>query len=160
MDNHENTKKILKITGGVLLGIGAILAIVGFIDFFTTMGEGGGMPKRFWCLFLGLPLCGVGGALLSVGFRREIMRYGKNEAMPVINEASEELQPVFQNVAEAIKQGAEVKNNVCKTCGTANDGEAKFCKSCGKPLTITCPMCGESNMRDSSYCDNCGEKLH
>lgn len=160
MNDHENTKKILKIAGGILLGIGAIFAIIGFIDFFTAIGEGGGMPQKFWCLFLGIPLCGVGGMLLSLGFKREIVRYSKNEVMPLINEASEEMKPAFQNVADAIRQGTDGKINVCRTCGTANDAEAKFCKSCGKPLTITCPMCGEANTRDSNYCDNCGEKLN
>ena len=32
------------------------------------------------------------------------MRYTKNEAVPVINEASEELKPAVKSVAEAVKE--------------------------------------------------------
>lgn len=35
----------------------------------------------------------VGIVCLTFGFRKEITRYVKNESVPVINEAGEELQP-------------------------------------------------------------------
>lgn len=158
MDKHEKTKMILKICGGILLAVGIILALIGFIDFFGSIKSGTGMPDKFWCLILGLPLTGCGGMLLSIGFKREFMNYNKNESVPVINDASKDLQPAFKNIAEAVTRGSDEKSKTC-SCGAINDENAKFCKSCGKKLTLTCPFCGDELAPDSKYCDNCGAKL-
>ncbi len=157
-NNHESTKKKLKITGFILLGGGIVLSLVGLINFFASFGTGE-FPKLFFCAFIGFPLLGVGAGLLSFAFKREIMRYAKNESVPVINEASEEVSPAMKNVASAVKEGLGEKTVKCPHCGTENPTDGKFCKECGKAITTTCPECGAKVSPDDKFCGNCGAKL-
>lgn len=103
-DKHNKVKTRLKIIGFIVLAIGLACTVTGMVDFFTTAMNMNGMPKLFWLLFIGVPMLGIGGTLLGFAFQREIMRYTKNEAVPVINEASEELKPAVKSVAEAVKE--------------------------------------------------------
>ena len=155
-EEHERTKKTLKIVGIILAACGLVCSIIGFVDFFAAFG-GEGMPKLFFMLFIGLPLFAIGTVLLVFGYRRELMRYGKNEAMPVINEAGEQIKPFVKSVASAAKESGE--KVVCAQCGAENDGDAEFCKSCGKPMKKVCPDCKKGNDGDASFCDGCGKKL-
>ena len=140
-EKHEKLKKKLKIAGFVLVIVGAVLALVAFIDLVITLGNPDkGMPKLFFLAFIGLPMLGIGAGLLTLAFRREIATYSKNESVPVINEASSEIAPAIQNVVKAAKTESGVR---CE-CGALNDADAKFCKACGKPLAKTCDNCGEA----------------
>ena len=103
-DKHNKVKTRLKIIGFIVLAIGLACTVTCMVDFFTTAMNMKGMPKLFWLLFIGVPMLGIGGTLLGFAFQREIMRYTKNEAVPVINEASEELKPAVKSVAEAVKE--------------------------------------------------------
>ena len=49
----------------------------------------------------------------------------------------------------------------CPACGAENDGDAKFCRSCGTPLSQdrACPVCGAPNPADALYCQNCGTRM-
>ncbi len=155
-EKHEQLKKKLKIIGIIMVATGLALTIAGFVDFFKTMANPDkGMPKLFFMAFIGLPMLGIGAGLLTFAFRREIATYSKNESVPVINEASSEIAPAIQNVVKAAKTESGVR---CE-CGALNDADAKFCKTCGKPLAKTCDNCGENNSADSAYCNNCGNKL-
>lgn len=159
---HEATKKKLKAIGFILLAVGGVFALIGFIDFFSSI-YGNGIPTRFWCLFIGLPLFGVGGSITAAAHKREISRYIKNESVPVVNEASEELSPTIRNIASAIKDGIHGENDeetaVCHACGAKNDKNNKFCGNCGASLAKVCPACGKSAPSGNSYCGNCGAKL-
>lgn len=152
---HERTKKILKITGIIVVSAGAVLTIIGLVSFFSAFG-GGEAPRLFWCTLLGLPMLGVGGMICMLGFKREITRYVKNESVPVINEAGEEIAPAVGAIADAAR--GESGENLCPHCGKPNTDEAKFCRHCGGELTVTCPVCGEK-VKDGKFCDNCGAKL-
>lgn len=159
-DNHENNKKKLKIIGIIILVIGIIFALAGFISFFTAIGEGAGFPRYFWMAFVGLPLCGVGGMLLSFAYKREISTFVKNESVPVINEAAEELTPAVKAVVKAVRDdGGSVKGITCE-CGEVNPPDCKFCTKCGKPLYSACPNCGAAVDADDKFCGNCGSKIN
>lgn len=153
---HKKTKFKLKIIGLVLLVCGAALSVAGMVDFFISFG-GTEMPKLFWLSFIGLPLLSCGIYLTSLGFRREIASYMKNEAVPVINEAGTEIKPAVAAISAAVKSGTD-GNKVC-VCGTVNGQDSKFCKNCGKPLTCVCPHCGAEIDANSNFCDNCGKKI-
>jgi len=55
----------------------------------------------------------------------------------------------------------------CKECGVKNLENAKFCKECGKALTIDfedrdkiiCMNCDHINPLDTKFCEQCGEKI-
>ena len=155
---HEQTKRRLKILGTVLTAAGGILFAVGAASFFTAMG-GGGIPSLFWCCFVGLPLLGAGISCLRIGYRREVTRYIKNETVPVLNEAAEEMQPAIRAAARAVREESGREGCLCPRCGQANDADAKFCKECGAPLTRICPACGQANDADAKFCDRCGNPL-
>ena len=158
---HESLKKKLKIVGFCLLFVGAACTLVGFVNFFMTIASGGGIPTLFFLLFIGLPCIGIGAGLLAFAFRREILRYTKNESVPVINEAGKEISPAVKDIASAVKDGLEEKKatTVCPACKKANDIDSKFCKYCGAPLTKNCPHCGNKIDGDSAFCSECGKKI-
>lgn len=47
----------------------------------------------------------------------------------------------------------------CPRCETANEPDAEFCKSCGKPMRRSCLSCETSNEPDASFCKRCGAAL-
>jgi rRNA maturation endonuclease Nob1 len=73
------------------------------------------------------------------------------------------VQTLATAVGEGLRAGMDGKaaagSHACPACGEANDADAKFCKSCGKPLTKTCSACREVNDADATFCDSCGSRL-
>ena len=50
----------------------------------------------------------------------------------------------------------------CPKCNAVNPQNAKFCASCGGPMTvakIACPACNEQIKADSKFCPSCGANL-
>ena len=159
-NKHEQTKKKLKIIGVALLIIGGIFTLVGFINFFASFG-GDSMPNLFWCTFIGLPMLGIGSMLTTMGYKQEISRYIKNESIPVLNEAGEELSPAIRAVTNAVKEGlCEETQQIRCNCGNYNDKTDKFCSNCGKALTYTCPQGNVKLEPDDKFCKQCGTKLN
>ena len=141
---HNRTKNILKIIGIALLLIGFTCMIVGFVDFFnafTNMER----PKLFWCLFIGLPLMGIGSGFSIFAFRREITTYTKQETLPVVEDT-------VSTLSNAI-------NGQRCACGQMNEATSNFCSACGQPLKKTCPTCGKEISTHDVYCSGCGNKL-
>lgn len=159
-EKHNSVKKKLKIIGFICLIVGGIFTAIGFIDFFASMG-GNGMPTKFWCAFVGIPLLAVGFSIISFAFKREITRYVKNESVPVINETGKEIAPAVRDIASAVKEGLteNATNEIRCSCGTLNNKNSKFCKGCGKSLVSSCPHCGQEIPADSVFCNHCGSKL-
>ena len=156
-EKHERTKRILKIVGPIVAAAGLILAVVGFVSFFSSFG-GDGMPSLFWCAFVGMPVFVIGLGITFTAFRREIATYHKNESAPVINEFAEDIKPAVQSVASAVRETA-AQDAICPNCGEKNDADAKFCKNCGAALRKVCPHCGEQNDADAKFCKSCGKSL-
>ena len=157
-EKHERTKRILKIVGPIVAAAGLILAVVGFVSFFSSFG-GDGMPSLFWCAFVGMPVFVIGLGITFTAFRREIATYHKNESAPVINEFAEVIKPAVQSVASAVRETAAAQDAICPNCGEKNDADAKFCKNCGAALRKVCPDCGEQNDADAKFCKSCGKSL-
>ena len=156
-EKHERTKRILKIVGPIVAAAGLILAVVGFVSFFSSFGDDG-MPSLFWCAFVGMPVFVIGLGITFTAFRREIATYHKNESAPVINEFAEDIKPAVQSVASAVRETA-AQDAICPDCGEKNDADAKFCKNCGAALRKVCPDCGEQNDADAKFCKSCGKSL-
>lgn len=54
--------------------------------------------------------------------------------------------------------------NVCPKCGFSNNAAAKFCISCGAPMTAPagrkkCGKCGYMNAEDAVFCVECGSPI-
>lgn len=156
-NNHEETKKKLKIIGSVILGVGITLSAIGLISFFSAFGSDN-FPKLFFLVFPGFPMIGIGASMLSFAYKREIMRYSKNESVPVINEAIEEVGPTVKKVVSGEKT-SDKKTKKCPNCGAENPDKNKFCPECGATLDKICPTCGNTVDADDKFCPNCGTKL-
>lgn len=153
-EQHQKIKKTLKVLGGILAAVGAVLALTGFVNFFASAGRGE-MPTLFFCCFLGLPMFAAGLSMLLWGFRREIAQYTKNEMTPVAGEAIGDLTPAVAHMVRATKESGEP----CPRCGGKNPAGARFCNACGAPLGRRCAACGEENEAGAKFCQNCGEPL-
>ena len=157
MENKQNSiKKALKIIGPILAVIGLALTIVGFVNFFTTLGDSS-FPKLFFLSFIGLPLLGIGTGITFTAFRQEISKYYVKETAPILNQAAKDIAPAIQTMTNAVKEGLTEK--VVCSCGKENDFTDKYCTECGTPLVPLCPKCNAVLEKDAKFCDQCGEKL-
>ena len=107
--HHVRVRNAIRRVGPILAVVGLIFMIVGLVDFFGAFG-GGGPPKRFWCLFVGMPLLFVGGVMTKFGYMGEIFRYVAAETTPVatdaFNEMADKAQPGIRTIAKSITEGA------------------------------------------------------
>ena len=170
-EKYKKAAKALKIAAIVVIVIG--LCLIGFGVFnivkannmvIPKMDEGGwydAKASQSSTQFAGEALCmfgvfitiGVGGMLLSIAYRRNILAFQTQQMMPVAKEGMEDIAPtaghvggeilksmahaygdVAKEVASGIKEGLKEDTKVCKKCGTENTSDAEFCKKCGKKL--------------------------
>jgi len=171
---HKSTRKVFRIAGPIILGIGILCMITAAVDLFMCMGNFGRTPTLFWLFFVGAPLLFVGAVLSQMGYMGKIARYTSQELTPVgtdtFNYAVKETKDSIREVAGAIGEGlggavgaagsAEVMIR-CYKCNHENDADARFCDQCGAALTKnkSCPACNELNDLDAKFCDNCGNEL-
>lgn len=148
--NHQQKQQGLRTLGGVLVAVGGILTAIGMISFFSAFG-GFGMPRYFWCAFIGLPMLGIGGNLLRFGYLGTATRYVAGEVAPVVKDTIAYLRD-DDNAAKA---------PVCPHCQAANPADATFCSACGGDLRQArrCRACGEDNATDARFCHHCGKPL-
>ncbi|MGZ8562867.1 MAG: zinc ribbon domain-containing protein, partial [Candidatus Limnocylindria bacterium] len=77
----------LRIAGPALFGIGLILTVIAFADFFSAFNSvGASMPSNFFLAFIGLPLMAAGGWMIRVGYLGPATRYVAGEVAPTIKE--------------------------------------------------------------------------
>lgn len=102
------TRKTLRRAGLVILGLGGVLTLVGIGSLFASSGSFG-PPRFFWCVFLGMPLLFVGGAMTMFGFLGAFQRYVAGESAPVakdvVNYMGENIQPGVKSIATAVAEG-------------------------------------------------------
>lgn len=70
--------------------------------------------------------------------------------------AGETADPIEARIAERVRQlqGGAVK---CPGCGPRPEGDALFCSSCGRTLTVGgCGECGAPLVPGSKFCEHCG----
>ena len=138
---HNETKKKLRIIGIILIIVGGICAITGFVDFSLAMNsEEVRMPTLFFLIFIGSPIMVAGLICIIFGFKKEIGTY-------------------IKNVKEGLNGEEKQSDRVCSHCGKSNDGDHAFCSFCGKPLGKTCPVCGAQQEYGDAFCGKCGAKL-
>jgi len=169
-ETYGAIRGLLRVLGPLLLVIGGLLALGGFVSFFSAFGTFQ-PPRHFWMAFIGIPLIGIGGWMTRYGYLRVAAGYVAGEVAPVgkdvINYLAEGTQGAVEEVARAAGQGIaealghEATGKPCRKCQTANDPDAEFCSSCGAALkkAKACPACGHANYDDAKYCDKCGQAL-
>lgn len=142
---QNSVRNFLRTIGLLVFIAGLLCIIVGMINFFMAFG-GGGPPRLFWLLFVGMPLMAVGGWMSQFGYMGAVARFIAGETAPVatdtINYVADETKGAVETVAksaakgfaEGIEAGRATTTNFCPHCGSAAKIDFKFCPKCGKPL--------------------------
>ncbi len=110
-------------------------------------------PEAIFCNACGrplgsesLPVCVACNAVLRPG-TRFCHRCGHKQA------TAEIVAPAPEDAAPA------PDGNLCAACGQSNRPEARFCRQCRAPLTVTCDNCGRENRVAAKFCLECGLSL-
>jgi hypothetical protein len=167
---HELHRARLRTFGWLCTATGAIATGIGLVSFFGAMGPGRGQPDLFWCAFLGLPLLGLGGNLLRMGYAGALARYHARETMPVATDAldhvAEHGHGALRTIGGALagKPRAAADRGACTACGAAVGADARFCQQCGKELApaapaVECARCRHDNAPGARFCAGCGGAL-
>lgn len=141
---QATVRTFLRVGGPMVFGAGLLLTAIAMIDFFSAFGSFGPAPTRFWMGFVGLPLLALGWAMIQAGYVGAAARYVAGEVTPTIRDA------IGAITAE---------RTACVGCGADNDGGARFCSTCGRPLAVACPTCGTDNEAAVRFCNHCGASL-
>jgi hypothetical protein len=165
---HVRARDGLRVGGMVLLAVGAVLALIGLVDFFAAFGAGGRAPTRFWMLMVGMFLLSIGAAMLKFGYLGALAKYMAREGSPAaaegINRVGMGAAPGITAVAAAVGAGLlrEGGRIACGSCGDPQALDAKFCDACGAAMHRVCPSCGavgEAGGGGARFCDQCGAGL-
>ena len=121
---HKSARSFLRVAGPILLAVGLILMLVGFVSFFAAMGSHE-PPKYFWCAFLGMPLAFLGLVMCKFGYMGAMARYMATEIAPVgadtanymAKETQEGVKTVARAAAEGVREGLAPK----KESGSGKD---------------------------------------
>lgn len=157
MKDYSKTKKTFRTLGFIILPIGLVLSIIGFIDFFMSFNSMT-QPKLFFCLFIGLPLTSIGIIFLILGFMKELNSFAASQSAPVHKDV---INYMLDGTREEVNKTINASNKIiCPECKAENDKDALFCSNCGHKLKIVCPKCKAENDKDAKFCKNCGEELN
>ncbi len=157
MKDYSKTKKTFRTLGFIILPIGLVLSIIGFIDFFMSFNSMT-QPKLFFCLFIGLPLTSIGIIFLILGFMKELNSFAASQSAPVHKDV---INYMLDGTREEVNKTINAsKKIICPECKAENDKDALFCSTCGHKLKNTCPKCKTENDADAKFCKNCGEELN
>ncbi|QZY29562.1 zinc ribbon domain-containing protein [Nocardioides coralli] len=132
--NQAGVRAFFRVTGPLVLLGAVVLGIIGFVDFIGSMNSFG-PPTRFWMLMVAIPMLAVGGWLTQAGYGGVAARYASGELSPVVKDSAayltdgEGLLGVGRTVDDERASGP-----FCRSCGTRNDGDARFCDGCGTSL--------------------------
>lgn len=135
--DYSITKKIMLSLGVLLIILGILFLLYGFILFGNVwntasgMMLGGGQLSMMWFLFVG-----VGGFLLVIGIGlvylsqiKKVANYLATETTPAFTTMS---QAVGKGIAEGMKQEAKLE---CPYCGYKEENDAIFCSNCGEIIS-------------------------
>lgn len=73
-----------------------------------------------------------------------------------VKSSVESVDPIEARIADRVRQlqGGAVK---CPGCGPRPEGDALFCSTCGRSLTVSgCVECGAPLVPGSQFCEQCG----
>jgi len=152
---NKGVKKVLRVIGGILLGVGIILVIVGLITFigfgfmagpsasFGSADMGfGTVALGMLATFIGFTIAGTGAFLLYLSFLGSVASYYAEETKPAVRTVGE---GAGEGLATGIRKGGGIR-----TSGGRGRKEVK---------KVKCRVCGYLDTEDAAYCSKCGEKL-
>lgn len=176
LNNHTQSRKVLRILGPIILLIGIGFIISGISSFFTMLNQAEssffGEPEprnNFGYTFIGMPLVFVGAVMTMFGYMGKVARYQASELAPVgkdvANYMMDNTQDSVRDFAGAIGEGLNQEktgasnHKYCLHCGNVLDTDSQFCDQCGTKTKKMCANCGTDNESDAKFCDACGNRL-
>ena len=126
---QSSLRLVLRVAGVVALLAALVLGALGVQDLVATANSGG--PTRFWMFFVAIPLLAASGWCLQAGFVGAAARYAAGETLPVLKGGVAYLTDGRSPVGIGAAAGP---GPYCRSCGTRNDVDARFCDSCGTTL--------------------------
>jgi hypothetical protein len=140
--NQAGARTVFRVLGVLVVLVALTLMVVAGMEFFTL--EGFEEPTRFWMFFVGIPLLAVGGWLLQAGFMGAGARYASGELAPVAKDTAHYLTDgegflgvgttTSGSTSSATPAAGSATGPYCRSCGTRNDADARFCDSCGTTM--------------------------
>lgn len=141
--NQSGARTVFRVLGVLAVLAALAMMVVAGMEFFTL--EGFEEPTRFWMFFVGIPLLAVGAFLLQAGFMGAGARYASGELAPVAKDTAHYLTDGQGLLGagrtrsdDAVTTPAAGTGSptgpYCGSCGTRNDGDARFCDSCGTAM--------------------------
>jgi hypothetical protein len=129
--NQAGVRTALRAGGALLLVAALGLVVTGGVEFFTLQDFE--EPHRFWMIMVGVPTLGIGLMMLQAGFAGAGARYAAGEYAPVAKDTAAYLSD-GKGILGVGATGGTVAGPYCRSCGTRNDAEARFCDACGASL--------------------------
>lgn len=107
---QNKTRSFLRVAGVVTVVLGLIFELIGLASFASAFNHGG-LPKLFWCSFVGMPFLFAGSVMCMFGFMGAVARYAAAEQVPVasdaINDLAEGTQGALKKVVRAVAEGVK-----------------------------------------------------
>ncbi|QWC84123.1 zinc ribbon domain-containing protein [Nocardioidaceae bacterium] len=137
-------RTVLRVVGPILLLVGVVLVVSGFVSFGSAMddpmGSGGdGMGSFAAGGFLAV----LGFGLSGFAYQGSVARFSAGEQAPVLKDTAHYLSDGegvlgvgrTRSGGSTASAGPTATGPYCRECGTRNDDAARFCDSCGTSLT-------------------------
>jgi len=134
----------LLVVGTLLLIGGAVIAFLGGREFFGAATSGSMEPEfgSFFTMAGGVFMAIFGFGALNAGTLGAQSRYVAGETMPTVKRSAEYLtdgQGIMNlgrtvDGATAGAPGQAATGPFCRSCGTRNDEDARFCDGCGASM--------------------------
>lgn len=145
--NRAARRTLFRALGVVCMGTALVLIGIAVADFFqafsspSSPGFGLGFdegfdegPTKFWLFFVAVPFFAVGGFFLNLGFSGATATYMAGEYSPAIQSVARDLG-MRSDAAPGATPGVPAAGPYCRSCGTRNDQDARFCDSCGSSMS-------------------------
>lgn len=127
--DRAGRRTVFRALGIVSMGIAVTLITIALVDFFGAANDPSfdAAPTKFWMFFAALPFFALGGFLLNLGFAGAHARYMAEEYSPA-------MRTVSRDLGLGGGRGHAGSGPYCRSCGTRNDADARFCDSCGTSM--------------------------
>ena len=138
---QSTARTVFRVLGCLLAPVGVVMVAVGFYQFATAEPTFDGPPTGLFVFAAGGIMAVVGFGFLNAGFLGTAARYGAIETMPVVKDSASYLtdgQGIL-GVGRTADDGRPASSTAaggpfCRSCGTRNDQEARFCDGCGQSI--------------------------
>lgn len=127
--NFKRWRLAARFIGVLTLIGGGILLYLGYADFIGSLINEV-EPRMLACSISGIVVIAFAVVLLILGFASRAQIYITDESLTSEEKVTHRVE-YYSDSDALLEADAPI---ICDSCGTSNDHDSKFCKSCGKKL--------------------------